>query len=1030
MIRKELRMKKKNWIYTLTIILIILITTMGILMIVQQKSGNQAEHNTKSETKENKDIHIAIVNEDQQTTYNGKKINLGTPFIERLSDQNKYKFETVSRSIAENGLKHGTYQVMLVIPKDFSKLAMQLDEKTPSKMAIQYKTAVGQKESVAKETEQVVANVLNDFNKNLIQIYLTSIIDNLHNAQENVGDIMDRDQKVNNKFSNYLLDPLNDFPSLFTDALVNSLGANHDITKMIQNYNNSLISSDSSIFNINNNHTASTIVQDQNTLFDQNISALEKTLEDYKSRKDSVDINDYITQLKQFNSQLGQQSKADERSKEEYEEAFKENLNSVKNDVKKEESPFTDKMVDDYRQKLTQSMKTQLENNKDLNDALESSNKEKQKVIDAMVNNLRNSIENDSTGQDSFYILNMSNEDLENVGLTPEKVRDYQEILKDVQSFKDDFNKAHSWKEQIHQSSYQGKLNADDTSKLISEGVNVERKQTIKSKDINQLTVATDPNFDFEGTIKVNGKEYDLEDQEVELDTSRKSLDVTVKGVAKLKENVKYQNDFLKDKTMQLQLLFGQADKKPTDNGNQPSDQLEDKNASVVDLSIKHNLEGLLINADINQQLRSLDRFKAQYNLYQDLDIKLDDPKINNDDIADMMVNEVIKDMKNFKSDKTALLKQIDGLNSNSEKMVEDILNNKDQVTKNQNDISALVNDLDKTEKILNENPEEPKIDKEKGKEFTTLSTDLDKEVSKLSDRSTQLLSDSQESKSISESISGELNQLDDNVSKLHASGKGLGTRANDLNREMTKNEEDNQLFAKDFEKVLANSKDGDRQNEALKAFMSNPIQKKNLENVLANSSEKDTMSPTILVLLMYLIAMMTGYIFYSYERSKGSLNVIKQEFSKNNTLWNNVITSSIVTATGLIEGIIIGVIAMNRYAILSGYRVKFMFMIIITMMVFVLINTYLLRQLKSIGMFIMIAVLALYFIVMNYLNPSGNASDLNKLSPLSYIDTMIFNYLNAEHPVGLALVILTLLAIIGFILNMFIKRFKKERLI
>ncbi|PHK48486.1 type VII secretion protein EsaA [Staphylococcus edaphicus] len=1023
-------MKKKNWIYTLTIILIILITTMGILMIVQQKSGNQAEHNTKSETKENKDIHIAIVNEDQQTTYNGKKINLGTPFIERLSDQNKYKFETVSRSIAENGLKHGTYQVMLVIPKDFSKLAMQLDEKTPSKMAIQYKTAVGQKESVAKETEQVVANVLNDFNKNLIQIYLTSIIDNLHNAQENVGDIMDRDQKVNNKFSNYLLDPLNDFPSLFTDALVNSLGANHDITKMIQNYNNSLISSDSSIFNINNNHTASTIVQDQNTLFDQNISALEKTLEDYKSRKDSVDINDYITQLKQFNSQLGQQSKADERSKEEYEEAFKENLNSVKNDVKKEESPFTDKMVDDYRQKLTQSMKTQLENNKDLNDALESSNKEKQKVIDAMVNNLRNSIENDSTGQDSFYILNMSNEDLENVGLTPEKVRDYQEILKDVQSFKDDFNKAHSWKEQIHQSSYQGKLNADDTSKLISEGVNVERKQTIKSKDINQLTVATDPNFDFEGTIKVNGKEYDLEDQEVELDTSRKSLDVTVKGVAKLKENVKYQNDFLKDKTMQLQLLFGQADKKPTDNGNQPSDQLEDKNASVVDLSIKHNLEGLLINADINQQLRSLDRFKAQYNLYQDLDIKLDDPKINNDDIADMMVNEVIKDMKNFKSDKTALLKQIDGLNSNSEKMVEDILNNKDQVTKNQNDISALVNDLDKTEKILNENPEEPKIDKEKGKEFTTLSTDLDKEVSKLSDRSTQLLSDSQESKSISESISGELNQLDDNVSKLHASGKGLGTRANDLNREMTKNEEDNQLFAKDFEKVLANSKDGDRQNEALKAFMSNPIQKKNLENVLANSSEKDTMSPTILVLLMYLIAMMTGYIFYSYERSKGSLNVIKQEFSKNNTLWNNVITSSIVTATGLIEGIIIGVIAMNRYAILSGYRVKFMFMIIITMMVFVLINTYLLRQLKSIGMFIMIAVLALYFIVMNYLNPSGNASDLNKLSPLSYIDTMIFNYLNAEHPVGLALVILTLLAIIGFILNMFIKRFKKERLI
>ncbi|MBU5852957.1 hypothetical protein JVV08_19170, partial [Vibrio cholerae O1] len=53
-----------------------------------------------------------------------------------------------------------------------------------------------------------------------------------------------------------------------------------------------------------------------------------------------------------------------------------------------------------------------------------------------------------------------------------------------------------------------------------------------------------------------------------------------------------------------------------------------------------------------------------------------------------------------------------------------------------------------------------------------------------------------------------------------------------------------------------------------------------------------------------------------------------------------------------------------------------------------------------------------------------------NKISSLSYIDNMFFNYLNAEHPIGLVLVILTVLVIIGFVLNMFIKHFKKERLI
>ena len=152
-------------------------------------------------------------------------------------------------------------------------------------MSIQYKTAVGQKESVAKETEEVVGNVLNDFNKNLIQIYLTSIIDNLHNAQENVGDIMKREKNVNNRFSNYLLDPLNDFPSLFTDTLVNSLGANTDITKMTQNYNNSLLSSNSDLFSVDSNNSASNIVQNQNTFFEQNMSAMEQTLEDYKNQK-------------------------------------------------------------------------------------------------------------------------------------------------------------------------------------------------------------------------------------------------------------------------------------------------------------------------------------------------------------------------------------------------------------------------------------------------------------------------------------------------------------------------------------------------------------------------------------------------------------------------------------------------------------------------------------------------------------------------------------------------------------------------
>ena len=73
---------------------------------------------------------------------------------------------------------------------------------------------------------------------------------------------MKRERNVDQNFANYLLNPLNDFPELFTDTLVNSLVANKDITSWIQNYNHSLLSANSNIFNIDNDYNASSIVQD------------------------------------------------------------------------------------------------------------------------------------------------------------------------------------------------------------------------------------------------------------------------------------------------------------------------------------------------------------------------------------------------------------------------------------------------------------------------------------------------------------------------------------------------------------------------------------------------------------------------------------------------------------------------------------------------------------------------------------------------------------------------------------------------
>lgn len=73
-------------------------------------------------------------------------------------------------------------------------------------------------------------------------------------------------------------------------------------------------------------------------------------------------------------------------------------------------------------------------------------------------------------------------------------------------------------------------------------------------------------------------------------------------------------------------------------------------------------------------------------------------------------------------------------------------------------------------------------------------------------------------------------------------------------------------------------------------------------------------------------------------------MNFIKDDYSSKNYFWNNIIMLGVIGIIGLVEGLIVGLIVMNKFYVLVGYRVKFILMVILIMMVFVFINMYLLR--------------------------------------------------------------------------------------
>ncbi|ARJ50993.1 type VII secretion protein EsaA [Staphylococcus lutrae] len=1016
-------MKKKKWIIS-ALTLFILVSFIFALFTLTQNKETQQNIDNASKKSENKSVKIAVVNEDQPTLYNGSKVELGKPFVKMLSHEGKHDFETVSRQVAENGLKNGQYQVMVVIPQNFSKLAMQLDEKSPSQMTLQYKTAVGQKENVARETEKVVSDILSRFNERLTQIYFSSIIDNLHHAQKNVDEMMTRQGQVDQRFANYLVNPLNDFPKFLTDLIVHSISANNDITTWIQEYNHSLLNADEKAFQLPPNEKVSQLVNDQQETFGKYVSLFEKTIDDYQTQKDNVHLTNYIQQLQSADEHLKQYQTASDITRDTYEVAFKSHLEEMKKDVESEESPFTEAMIEEYRQKLTESMKQQLSENPELKDALSQMQDQNKQLRNQIVENMVATIQKDSTQQNDRYIADLTREDLTKIGLSDGKVKEYQKILTELNDFKRSYNDAHP-DSPIAQAPYHGELTADDTSSLTSKGVQFERKETIQSKDINQLSVAVDKNFDFDGEIKVNNKTYEIKNQEIPLDTDKKSFEVEVRGTAKLKTDESAKASFLENKSLHLQLVFGSAKQSGANSNN--TDNKDD--VSIVDVSIYHHLEGRLIHADVNEQLRALDQFDSQYRIYQSQHLTPKAPEINNDAIVKMLVDEVVNDMTTFKADKSTLLKRIDELEQSSKALIDDMVNGQTSLIDNQNMLSELIQELEETHQKIQENPEKPKVDSEKEESFVTLSTKMDSDIQNLSEKSIQLLSDSQKSKETANTVSDELNQLDKNVNQLHASGRTLGERANAIHRDMTNNAKQNSLFADHFAEVLKRSKDGDKQNEALKAFMSHPIQKKNLENVLANSDEKNIISPSIFVLLMYVLSMMTAYVIYSYERAKGQIHFIKNDFGQHNKMWNHVITTGIISSVAIIEGLIVGLIAMKQFDVLDGYRLKFVLMVLLTMCALILVNTYLLRQLRTIGLMVMFAVLAIYFVAMNQLGTNPTQTTLGKISPLSYIDAAFFNFLNSEQSAVFVIGLLFVIVIIGFLLNLVVRPLTKVRL-
>lgn len=85
-------------------------------------------------------LPVAVVNEDRAVKYQGQTLKVGAQLVQELRKNKQLKWEIVSKQTAKEGLAHRKYYTVVTIPKDFSKNAATVLDRSPKKMELKYET--------------------------------------------------------------------------------------------------------------------------------------------------------------------------------------------------------------------------------------------------------------------------------------------------------------------------------------------------------------------------------------------------------------------------------------------------------------------------------------------------------------------------------------------------------------------------------------------------------------------------------------------------------------------------------------------------------------------------------------------------------------------------------------------------------------------------------------------------------------------------------------------------------------------------
>ncbi|PEA47431.1 type VII secretion protein EsaA [Bacillus thuringiensis] len=1110
-------MKKFKWSILLFIILALVLST-GVSYLALNQNVKKANENTTPK------MTVALVNEDQGTVFEGNKIAFGDQFVKNVNKNTKQEWYVVSRGVAENGLKNNNYNMMIVIPNDFSRKAVAIDSEIPEKLTLNYKVNATGNKDLKAEAENTASVILEDFNKQIIDVYFASIIGKLQGAQDNIGKIIEKGNVQTTMYKKDIHSPLANYTNQFktvqdyTGVSVNSFKGFQDVLKGFGQALDEGNKSNSTYLDGFNNFQK---MQTDNNLLANNFT---NQFNQYMNDMNTGDALKQLSALESANKSISNQFTFSEKEPNILTDAsaVQKYLADVKKQVSEYDTELAGKLESDIQEtvikKLKQSMSNDGKQEIFINTLMKQPDARIKKQIENLIAKLP-SLNMEEIGQSD--LPDATKLQLQNV------IQFTKKYNKENNFYYDPVNKislGNAIKE-VKDRLYTERITFSDTAKVIkmespqilkikipeefkldgsTEALyidDVDRTSDFLQSEAGEITIAPrnegdikidlhvklkDPNINIDVFSPVmwqwelsgtHTKETSPEKEEPNKEEPNKEDKGTQTENSKV-ENVVHKSQYgimplvhnakkpiikkMENTTGNNEGSQGGGTGKDNGTGGNPGGETGTDNGKVIESTTNQvihqktekipDITSSVLIKEAVDTVESYQGLMSLYEMYYGIDLRTKDvgPKLeegsldaiatdqslyyvlNKQSLIDLISNlvsssittEIKQDMSGLKQKINSYQQSITSADQNSMLLAEKLNGTTQQATSMNENLGEYVKGLAKWRENSLKLVEEQQVvtTNHAGEQTAVLS--LDSGIKSLMMQSQSLVESSKHSLATSDDVYKTFDQINGQAKEIQDSGTTIVSKADLLLNDFTKKMEDDKSFSKNFTKILANSRIGDRQNEMLYDFLASPVQKQNDGVIVAGNA----FTPYLIVLTCFIVALFTAYAIANQEKKRMQSDHFEEKFS---LIDMNVPTTVVAFGISIVEGISIGIISGRLLKFGQDQSLLWIAFITFIMMAFVLVSTYLLRQIKMVGMFILLVFLSMYLFlteaVGSKVDQMSSVGKIRQFSPLQYIESFLNDFISGKDTGKVIFVVLFVIAIIGLVSNLFVWHKKWE---